>query len=418
MNHFFIAMRSIDRVQGDFVPKKLHRNIPMLYGLAFFQCFMVIVPVVVPFFASKGLSLAEIFYLQAVFATTIVLLEAPSGYFADILGRRSALLIGSIVFGCGYFLLNFADDFFSLMLFEIALGVAFSLLSGADLALLYDTQKALEAEENSEHSNSIAHLGVTKCIAEALGALLGGALALYSFELMVLIQSAAAWMCLVLAVFIVEPPYRRSETVADRVRIGEILRHLFSSDPILRQIIIAIPLYSLATFNVIWLIQPYWEAQGLSLAVFGVLWCLQSLTAAFATRYGFALERRLGAAGALAIIGVLPIVSQIGMAWFPGWAGIAIALLLFVGRGLKQVILVNALNRRVPSEFRATANSFTSFLFRLSFIVSGPVIGYIAEIHGTSMALQLLGICYVIVFAVVMLPLIQSVKSLQQRVAA
>ncbi len=390
----------------------------MIYGLAFFQCFMVIVPVIVPFFASKGLSLAQIFYLQAVFATTIVLLEAPSGYFADIFGRRTALLIGSVIHGCGFFLLNFADDFFSLMLFEITLGVSTSLLSGADLALLYDTQKALDTEESTEHSKSIAHLGMAKSIAEAFGALLGGALAMYSFELMVLVQSGAAWLCLVLALFIVEPPYRRSEATQDRVRIIEILRHLFHSDVVLRQIVIAIPLYSLATFNVIWLIQPYWEQQGLSLAVFGVLWCVQSLTAAVAMRYGFAVERKLGATGALIVIGLLPIVAQFGMAWFPGWIGIGIALLLFVGRGLKQVILVNALNRRVPSEFRATANSFTSFLFRLSFIVSGPLLGYIAEVHGLETALNALGFSYIAIFILVMLPLVQSVRRFQQRAAA
>jgi len=106
------------------------------------------------------------------------------------------------------------------------------------------------------------------------------------------------------------------------------------------------------------------------------------------------------------------------MAWFQGWAGIAIALLLFAGRGLKQVILVNALNRRVPSEFRATANSITSFLFRLSFIVSGPVVGYVAQLKELEVTLGLLGACYIVVFAVVMLPLINSVRSIQQRVAA
>lgn len=390
----------------------------MIYGLAFFQCFMVIVPVIVPFFASKGLSLAQIFYLQAVFATTIVLLEAPSGYFADLFGRRIALLIGSVIHGCGYFLLNFADDFLTLMLFEITLGVSSSLLSGADLAMLYDTQKALEKEESPEHSKSIRNLGMTKSIAEALAALVGGALAMISFDLMILTQSAAAWMCLVLAFFITEPPYRRSEDPEDRVRIVEILRHLFHSDVVLRQIVIAIPLYSLATFNVIWLIQPYWENQGLSLAVFGVLWCAQSLTTAIAMRYGFAVERKLGATGALAVIGALPVISQFGMAWFPGWAGIAIAFLLFIGRGLNQVILVNALNRRVPSEFRATANSFTSFLFRLSFIVSGPLLGYLAEAYGLTTALNALGICYIAIFAMVMLPLMQSVYRIQQRVAA
>ncbi len=395
----------------------LNRNKPMIYGLAFFQCFMVIVPVIVPFFASKGLSLAQIFYLQAVFATTIVLLEAPSGYFSDIFGRRIVLLIGSIIHGCGFFLLNFADDFFTLMLFEITLGISSSLLSGADLALLYDTQQALKTEEDSEHSRSIANLGMTKSIAEALGALMGGALAMISFDLMILAQSAAAWMCLVSALFIVEPPYRRDLDTDDRVRIIEILRHLFHSDLLLRQIVLAIPVYSLATFNVVWLIQPYWEAQGLSLAAFGILWCAQNLTAAVAMRYGFAVERKLGATGALLVIGALPIIGQFGMAWFPGWIGAAIAFLLFIGRGLNQVILVNALNRRVPSEFRATANSFTSFLFRLSFIVTGPLLGYTAELYGLTTALNALGMCYVAIFAVVMMPLIQSVYRTQQAVA-
>ena len=121
--------------------KKLHRNINVIYGLAFFQSFMVIVPVIVPFFIAKGLSLADIFYLQAVFATAIVVFEAPSGYFADVFGRKSALVIGSVIHGAGYFYLNFADELTSLLIFEVCVGIAASLLSGADLALLYDTQK-------------------------------------------------------------------------------------------------------------------------------------------------------------------------------------------------------------------------------------------------------------------------------------
>ncbi len=101
---------------------------------------------------SKGLSLADIFYLQAIYAATIVLLEAPSGYFADLFGRRTALLIGSVGHGLAYFYLNFAIDLNSLIVFEIGAGVAASLLSEADLAVLYDTQKALQGNQSSEHS--------------------------------------------------------------------------------------------------------------------------------------------------------------------------------------------------------------------------------------------------------------------------
>ena len=398
--------------------KKLKRNISLIYGLSFFQCFMLIVPVIVPFFVSKGLSLAEIFYLQAVFATTIVLLEAPSGYFADLFGRRTALMVGSVLHGLGYLLLTLADDMLGLMVFEIALGVAASLLSGADLALLYDTRKALEGEEGSEQSKAISHLSFTKSAAEAAGALLGGSLAIYSFDLLIMVQSVAAWMCLLFAWFVVEPPYQRADSAAERIKIVEILRHLFVEDLLLRKIVIAIPLYSLATFNVAWLIQPYWEEKGLSLAMFGVLWCVQGLTTAITTRIGFSIERRFGAAMTLSVIGILPVIGHFGMALAPGRIGIAIALLLFVGRGLNQVILVNALNRRVPGEFRATANSFTSFLFRLAFIATGPVIGYVAELEGLSVALTLIGASYIAVFVMVMLPLIQCVKNIQQRVAA
>jgi len=399
------------------VPEKLQRNIRVIYGLAFFHSFMVIVPVIVPFLASKGLSLADIFYLQAVYATTIVLLEAPSGYFADLFGRRFALVIGSVMHGVGYLLLNFSDDFGSLIVFEITVGVASSLLSGADLAIVYDTQKSLEEEQGSEHSGVIANLGIFKSGAEGLGALLGGTLALVSFDLMVVVQSGAAWMCLALALFVVEPPESRQTDTRERIRILDILRHLLVQDPVLRQIVIAIPLYSLASFHIAWLVQPYWEAQGLSLAVFGGLWCIQSLTVAVANRFGFGLERRFGAPVVLTLIGLLPVVGHFGMAWLQGWTGIAIGMLVFLSRGLCQVVLVNALNRRVPSQFRATANSFTSFLFRLSFIATGPLVGYSAEFWGLDNTLSLLGFCYGLMFLLVMTPLIQSVR-LQRRAAA
>src|SRR5690606_38711603 len=174
--------------------KLLKRNIRIIYGLAFVHAFMLIVPVLVPFFQSKGLTLAEVFYLQAVYAATIVLLEAPSGYFADVLGRRMALIVGAVAHGLGYRVLNFADDFFSLMVFEIILGVAMSLMSGADLALLYDSERAL-AREDMEYIPSVAYLGFFKSVAEGLGALFGGVLALWSFDLMVLMQSLTAWTC-------------------------------------------------------------------------------------------------------------------------------------------------------------------------------------------------------------------------------
>ncbi|TFH70847.1 MFS transporter [Gammaproteobacteria bacterium LSUCC0112] len=395
---------------------RLRRNIKLVYGLAFFHAFMLIVPVLVPFFQSKGLDLAEIFYLQAVYAAVILLLEAPSGYFADVMGRRLALIVGAAAHGAGYFWLNFATDFWGLMMFEIILGIAMSMMSGADLALLYDSEQAL-ANSEQEHTPSLANLGFTKSVAEGTGALLGGVLAMWSFDLMILIQSLTAWMCLWLALLVMEPPRDGITTgmveTRNAVSIREIWQHLTNGDPILRRVFIALPLYSVVSINVTWLIQPYWDSMGLSLALFGVLWFAQSLTVALANRCSYALEKKTGAVFALFVIGVLPLLGIFGMAFSSHWVGIGFGFVLFFSRGLYQVILVNALNRRIPGKFRATLNSLNSLLFRFGFIVTGPALGYVADRYNIQTALLLIGVLSALSFVLITLPLIKAVRILQ-----
>lgn len=395
----------------------MKRNIRIVYALAFFHTFMLIAPVLVPFFESKGLSLSEIFYLQAIFATIIVLLEAPSGYLADKIGRRAVLVIGSVAHGAGYLFLVFADGFWQLAIFEIILGIAMSMMSGADLALLYDTERAI-SEAEDEHSHSIAHLASTKAFANGAGALLGGAMALWSFDAIVLAQAAVSWVCLALALALVEPPIKQEASTVTTLDFKAIYRHLIKGDKVLRQVFIAIPLYNLCTFQVGWLVQPYWQEHGLTMLMFGVLWFAQSFTVGIASHFGHALEKRKGAACALLVIGILPIVGHFGMAWFDGWYGIGICFILFFCRGLYQVVLVNALNKRVPGQVRATVNSLTSLTFRFGFIFSGPIVGYIAETQGLSTALNLLGVSSILIFLLIMLPLIRSVQLMQQQTLA
>jgi MFS family permease len=185
-----------------------------------------------------------------VFAAAIVVFEAPSGYLADLFGRKTALVIGRIIHGLAYFYVNFADNLTSLIIIEIMAGIAASLLSGADLALQYDTQKALHDGDHIEHSNAISQIGFFRSSSEGLGAIAGGALALWSFEAIVVVQSAAAWVCLILAVLIIEPPYKDIVKKSRRIQISAILRHLLTSDPVLRNVVIAIPLYNLSTLHV------------------------------------------------------------------------------------------------------------------------------------------------------------------------
>ena len=173
--------------------KRLQRNIWLMYLFSFFWLFMIIIPVIVPFFESKGLSLAQVFYLQAIFAACVVVFEIPSGYVADMLGRKNALVAGSLFHGVGFTLLYFVDDFQGLVLFELSVGIGLSLLSGADLSLLYDSQVALN-QTPREKTRGIASLRFVKSTAEGIAALIGGVLVIWSLQHVVVANAIFAWV--------------------------------------------------------------------------------------------------------------------------------------------------------------------------------------------------------------------------------
>ena len=62
----------------------------MIYTMGFFHSFMVVIPVFVPLLQGYGLSMTQVLQTQAMFALTVAVLEVPSGYFADLCGRRLA----------------------------------------------------------------------------------------------------------------------------------------------------------------------------------------------------------------------------------------------------------------------------------------------------------------------------------------
>ena len=148
---------------------RLQRNVSRALLLGFFQVFLVIMPVAVPFFQSKGLSMQEVFSLQALFGLVVVLAEVPSGYLADLLGRKKTLVAGVIFAGVGQSFLLVAEGFWTLAIFEFCLGISLSLISGADLALLYDTELALGRSQD-EQRQVVGRLYGVRTMSEAVAA--------------------------------------------------------------------------------------------------------------------------------------------------------------------------------------------------------------------------------------------------------
>ena len=109
----------------------LKHNIIKLYLLKAVKWFMIVMPIIVLFFESKGLSLTQIMILQGTYSLFVALFEIPSGFFADIYGRKNSLVIGSIFLFLGYLIFSFFSGFNEFLFAEILLGIGGSLISGA-----------------------------------------------------------------------------------------------------------------------------------------------------------------------------------------------------------------------------------------------------------------------------------------------
>ena len=71
-------------------------NLWKLFTIQAGRWFLLLMPVLVLFYQENGLTLRDIFLIQAFFSICIILFEVPSGFFSDRLGRRQTLMIASL----------------------------------------------------------------------------------------------------------------------------------------------------------------------------------------------------------------------------------------------------------------------------------------------------------------------------------
>ncbi len=391
----------------------LHNNIKTLYAIGFFQSFIVVIPVFVPLLQGYGLSMSQVLMTQAAFAFTIALCEVPSGYIADLWGRRNAILVGSALNALGFLSLLQANTFVDFLLYEMVLGVGFSLISGADLALLYDSELQLQREGKpggSGAGKSLSRLIAIEAAASGIAGIAASLLLLQSMSSVIMLQAITGFAPLILGVLLVETP-RPTRTGSHGANAKAVARLLFFGKPVVLWTAFAIGVFGLLAVYVFWIYQKYWEVQGVPLQSFGYLWAVFALTVSLAARYASDIEQWLGTNRLLFLLALLPLLGLLGMVVGPGWWGVYAGLAVQVSRGISLTLFYEALNRRVPGDFRATVNSLVSLCVRALFIVTGPALGWVMDEYGVHTALLVLGMLFAPLLSIVVMPLVARIAS-------
>lgn len=118
-----------------------------LYGYAFLDDFVLLYPVYALLFSDTGLSVGQISSLFALWSITGVLLEVPSGAWADAVSRRLLLGVGPLLTAAGFALWVIVPSYWVFALGFVLWGTGGALCSGALEALVYDELDHLGAAD-------------------------------------------------------------------------------------------------------------------------------------------------------------------------------------------------------------------------------------------------------------------------------
>jgi MFS family permease len=328
---------------------------------------------------SRGLSLTEIGLSEAAFHLAPVLLELPSGSFADLVGRRWSLAIGSLLVAISSALMFVAD---SLPLAMIALfmnGASYSFRSGADQAYLYDSL----GERQGNFAGILGRLfGATYIVGGAtlwLGAALSDVSYAWPFGIAIGVALAATWLAASLA----EPPATARVEGHTSVlhHIHEVRRVLRARRYVAAMLVYSGMFWAAGTIAYLYL-QAAFSDRGLSNSTIGlIIGGALVLNAVGATVAGH-VERRGSFRNQLVVLALLTGITLAGTAAGPIGIATAAYLLSNLFTGLLEPLMFAWFNRQVPSAQRATMLSVDSWLFSLTMIPAFPLGGWLAQTYG------------------------------------
>ncbi|HEX7501864.1 MAG TPA: hypothetical protein VF451_00470, partial [Acidobacteriota bacterium] len=165
---------------------QVERNFWKILALKFLGDFLPIAPVLILYYTANGLNSTQIFTIQAAFHLAVLLLEVPSGYLADVVGRKKTLVFGALFFPLGLAVYTVGRSFAAFVLAEVTLAVSVSMRSGCDSALIFDSLRQLGRQ--GEYKRFEGKCALFSRLGTALSSVGGGLLAMVFLRLPFLVN--------------------------------------------------------------------------------------------------------------------------------------------------------------------------------------------------------------------------------------
>ncbi len=376
-------------------------------------------PVYALLFLDYGLTLEQFGILNGIWALTIVLLEVPSGAFADTLGRRRLLMMTGICMMLEMLALLIAPINGGSIMFvlfavnRILSGVAEAAASGADEALAYDSLQAAGQEnqwgqvlEKVQRMTSLAFFFAMMVGAAAYDVgFINTALQTIGFsfsveqehliKLPIFLTFCSSVVVFAMAICMHEDKVvlntRLTETLGKTWRQTLMASKWIWVNTFAFCIIFAAMVLDSVIRQFLTLASEYWNVIQLPVASYGIIGSFMAIMGFFTPKLARMLAEKFKPWINFLIICTVVLVGLFGLsAAIPYW-GILPATLLYAGMQLTSYLVSRYLNEKAPSEQRATILSLRGFSTNLIYgAVSFMYGGLIAWIRSEQSGMKVL----------------------------
>jgi MFS family permease len=342
------------------------------YATAFAAHFWL--PVFFLYFQSH-LTVAEVLRLEALYYFSVVLLEVPSGYFSDAIGRRITLIVAAASVTGAHAFFFFGNGFYVFAAGQVLLAAGMAFNSGTNTALHYDTLAHLgRTGEYGDREARVAHLTF---LGSGIAALLGGLIATFGLRNAYLLSIGGGLLAFCLACAMAEPsPDRRRHEVGLKKFQGKLLRAMgelrqptvcwLSAYAVLMIVLNHIP-YEFYQPYLDGLLQNSVQLHSATPLSSGLVTLITMLLAAQVAGRSIALRERFGLIPTLLFGTALQGTIIAAMALFVHPVIVLLILLRSCPRAIMTAPRNAAINPRIDEDHRATYLSLESLAGRLAF---------------------------------------------------
>ncbi|HKT39410.1 MAG TPA: MFS transporter [Ktedonobacterales bacterium] len=330
----------------------------------------------VVYLALHGFSPFEIGLFETCFHVAKFLAEAPTGVFADLVGRRVSLVISALLVVVAELLFLAPTPTLIALCFAMQ-GVAYAFRGGADSALLWTlVERSGDEKRAARYSRLFSRMFVVMLLTQTAGVATGGFLLGYGQALPFIFTSLTSALAIIPLLALPEHRVHAAQRNRPLAHLREGVRAVWR-DPALLGLLLLSALTAGVITTIGYYTQLYYHSIGFSLATIGLLLAIpvvpDALFAAAAPRIMRWLPRRwlLAVFVGAELLGLLGLATRVPALALVGYLG-----LLHVGDSVLYPAISTYLNERSPEAQRATILSLETGLFSAIMIVLFPLFGF------------------------------------------